>query len=194
MPQRKAQTGRPRDHDIDRRIHTATTELLAERGYAALSLESVARRAGTTKPSLYRRWANKAELVTDVLGQAAPPLREVPGTDPLDTLARTAAGFVSALAASAFGPTVLAVHAEARRDPALAERLLAHYLAPRAETLNRVIERATDAGLIANDLDTNAVRDLVFGPLVYRLLVVGSPMAPTESLALAIAAVRGIAR
>ncbi|NLE78597.1 MAG: TetR/AcrR family transcriptional regulator [Rhodococcus sp.] len=194
MPERKTPTGRPRDHDIDQRIHTATCDLLTEQSYGALSFEAVARRAGTSKPSLYRRWPNKADLVIDVLAGAAPRLLEIPGTDPLDTLARTAAGFVSALAASTFGPTILALHAEARRDPQLAEHLQTHYLMPRADTVNGLIERAADAGMIADGLDTNTVRDLVFGPLVYRLLVVGVPMTKEESLRLAAAAIRGIAR
>lgn len=194
MAERKPPTGRPRDNNIDRRIHAATRELLSQSGYGTLTLEAVARRAGTTKPSLYRRWASKAELVTDVLADAAPTLTEVPGTDHLDTLARTAAGFVAALSSTPFGPTILAVHADARRDPQLAERMLVHYLAPRAQTLHTLIERASAAGDIADDLDVDTVRDLLFGPLVYRMLVVGAPMTTDEAYRLATSAARAIAR
>lgn len=194
MVPQKIPSGRPRDTDIDRRIRAVTRDLLAEQGYGALSLESVARRAGTTKPSLYRRWSNKADLVTDVLGEAAPELREVPGADTLDTLARTAALFVSELAESSFGPTVLAAHAEARRDPQLAERMFTHYLAPRADLLSTLIDRAFAAGSIVDGVDSDAVRDLVFGPLVYRLLVVGAPTTREDTLRLATLAVRAIAR
>lgn len=194
MAEQKVLTGRPRDHDIDRRIRAATCELLTEIGYGALTLEAVARRAETTKPTLYRRWAGKADMVTDVLAEAAPALVEVPGTDHLDTLARTAGGFVSALSSSPFGPTIFAVHADARRDPQLAERMLMRYLAPRAKTVHTLIERAAAAGEIADHLDVDTVRDLLFGPLVYRLLVVGAPMTADEAHRLATAAVRAFAR
>ncbi len=36
---------------------------LVDKGYGALTFESVARRAGTSRPVLYRRWPTKADLV-----------------------------------------------------------------------------------------------------------------------------------
>jgi AcrR family transcriptional regulator len=36
---------------------------LVERGYAAMSMDSVAHRAGTSRPVLYRRWSSKQDLV-----------------------------------------------------------------------------------------------------------------------------------
>ena len=55
--------GRPRDRRLDDAIIAATLELLTERGYAGLSLAAVADRAATTTPTIYRRWASKADLV-----------------------------------------------------------------------------------------------------------------------------------
>jgi AcrR family transcriptional regulator len=42
-------------------LDAAWAELL-ERGYAGLTMESVAKRAGTSRPVLARRWGNRAEL------------------------------------------------------------------------------------------------------------------------------------
>ena len=36
---------------------------MIDQGYAALTIEAVAQRAGTSRPVLYRRWATKADLV-----------------------------------------------------------------------------------------------------------------------------------
>lgn len=55
--------GRPRDARLDAALQAATLELLAERGYDALSIKAVAERAGTTTAAVYRRWSSKAELV-----------------------------------------------------------------------------------------------------------------------------------
>ena len=41
----------------------ATLAELAENGYAGLSLERIARRAGVNKTSLYRRWGSREQLV-----------------------------------------------------------------------------------------------------------------------------------
>ncbi|NUU22630.1 MAG: TetR/AcrR family transcriptional regulator, partial [Streptomycetaceae bacterium] len=59
--------GRPRDPQIDDAILTAVRDLLAEDGYAKLSFETVARRAGVTRPTIYRRWSSKAQLVHEAV-------------------------------------------------------------------------------------------------------------------------------
>ena len=55
--------GRPRDPQVDASIRAATLELLVEDGYQATTIQAVARRAGVSAPSIYRRWSSKAELV-----------------------------------------------------------------------------------------------------------------------------------
>jgi AcrR family transcriptional regulator len=55
--------GRPRDPQVDAAIRAATLELLVEEGYQATTIQAVARRAGVSAPSIYRRWSSKAELV-----------------------------------------------------------------------------------------------------------------------------------
>lgn len=60
-------SGRPRDPEVDRRIVDAAVALFGEAGWAGFSLESVARRAGVGKASLYLRWTTKEQLLTDAL-------------------------------------------------------------------------------------------------------------------------------
>ena len=59
--------GRPRDKRIDSAVLRSTVELLAETGYADLSVDAIARRAGTSKPAIYRRWPSKAHLVHEAV-------------------------------------------------------------------------------------------------------------------------------
>ena len=59
--------GRPRDPRIDGAVLRATVELLSETGYAELSVDAIARRAGTSKPAIYRRWPSKAHLVHEAV-------------------------------------------------------------------------------------------------------------------------------
>ena len=42
---------------------------LVERGYPGLTLEGVAKRAGTSRPVLYRRWPSRTALATAALGR-----------------------------------------------------------------------------------------------------------------------------
>ena len=59
--------GRPRDPRIDDAVLRATVELLGKSGYADLSVDAIARRAGTSKPAIYRRWPSKAHLVHEAV-------------------------------------------------------------------------------------------------------------------------------
>ncbi|MBM7518951.1 TetR-like C-terminal domain-containing protein [Nocardioides nitrophenolicus] len=56
-------TGRPRDPRIEQAALAAVRALLAEGGYAAVTVSAVAARAGTTKAALYRRWPALPHLV-----------------------------------------------------------------------------------------------------------------------------------
>lgn len=58
----------------------AVTEVLAERGYEGVTFEEVARRAGASKATLYRRWASKREMVVAAV-KAGPAQR-----DPADVI------------------------------------------------------------------------------------------------------------
>ncbi|GAB3995376.1 hypothetical protein GCM10029992_12460 [Glycomyces albus] len=63
MSEHRQPGGRPRDGRIDGAIAQATRELLAERGYAGLTVDAVAARAGVGKAAIYRRHATKQEMI-----------------------------------------------------------------------------------------------------------------------------------
>src|SRR5919106_6443524 len=69
--------GRPRDAALDERILAAAREQLAEHGYQGLSIGAVARAAGTTRPSVYLRFAGKEDLATAAIAgmSVADPLQ-----------------------------------------------------------------------------------------------------------------------
>jgi AcrR family transcriptional regulator len=96
---------------LEAAILDAGWEELAEIGYARLTMGSIARRAHTSEPVLYRRWANKDELVLAVLERyrLTHPVA-VPDTGDLrddliqylTALSTSLAGFFAIAAATAF--------------------------------------------------------------------------------------------
>lgn len=69
---------------LEAAILDAAWEELASAGYAGLTMDAVAARAGTSKPVLYRRWPGRAELVLAAMRHKAPVLSgEVPDTGSL---------------------------------------------------------------------------------------------------------------
>jgi AcrR family transcriptional regulator len=62
-------TERRRGARLEDAILDAAWAELVERGYPGLTLEGVAKRAGTSRPVLYRRWPNRTALATAALGR-----------------------------------------------------------------------------------------------------------------------------
>ena len=85
----QAHRGRPRDPAVDAAILGAAVELLAEVGFARLTMEQVAARAGVGKASLYLRWPNKIALVAEAIQQHAAIVPDVPETGSLREDMRT---------------------------------------------------------------------------------------------------------
>ncbi|WP_419998893.1 TetR/AcrR family transcriptional regulator [Streptomyces boninensis] len=75
---------RRRGKDLEDALLGAAWAELTERGYAAFTLEAVAKRAGTSTPVIYRRWANKALMVEAAIAHAsARRVIDVPDTGSL---------------------------------------------------------------------------------------------------------------
>ena len=63
-PRAARSRGRPRDERVTRAITEAALRQLLDEGYARLSMESVASEAGVARATVYRRFKDKADLVT----------------------------------------------------------------------------------------------------------------------------------
>src|SRR4051812_46809334 len=70
-------SGRPRDPEVDRRIARAALDVFGDAGWAGFAMETVARRAGVGKASLYLRWSSKEALLTDALTTSLPHVSDV---------------------------------------------------------------------------------------------------------------------
>ncbi len=118
--------GRPRDPRIDSAVLRSTVDLLGETGYARLSVDAIARRAGTSKPAIYRRWPSKAHLVHE----AVFPIdsgTELPDTglladDVREMVARTVAVLTTPAARAALPGLVGEMAADLTLHAALLER------------------------------------------------------------------------
>ena len=157
----------------------ATLDELAERGYAALSLERIARRAEVNPTSLYRRWGSRERLVLEAMLEQVAEHVSVPDTgslrDDLLELARTAA-------ANATRPEVAAmaraVAAQAPHDAELAAANQAFW-AERLALDGAIIEHAIARREVEPATDPIQVIEAVIGPIHLRLLLTGQPIDDT---------------
>jgi AcrR family transcriptional regulator len=65
---------------LEQALLDAAWDELHEAGYARFTVDAVATRAGTSRPVLYRRWPNRAQLALAAVRAHVPPLR--PGDFP----------------------------------------------------------------------------------------------------------------
>jgi AcrR family transcriptional regulator len=154
----------------------ATLEELAETGYARLSLESVARRAGVHKTTLYRRWGTREQLVLEAMLERAGEHISVPDRG---SLREDLLEFARAAAANAASPEVAAmaraVAAESPHDGRLAAANQ-RFWAERLDLDAVIVERAIERGEVAPGTDGRRVIEAVVGPIHMRLLLTGEPI------------------
>ncbi|MGX9295543.1 TetR/AcrR family transcriptional regulator [Tsukamurella paurometabola] len=175
-----ATPGRPRSAAAERAIIDAALAELEDVGYQGLTIENVAKRAGVGRPTIYRRWPDRDALVVGALIATVPPLRAPSTEDPVADLRSLVSDFVAGIARSPAARAMLAVHAAGAHRPDLRAALHEHYLAPRAEVLADALARARRSGAIRGGVTDAQVRDLLFGPAVYRWLIVGEVPPPSE--------------
>jgi AcrR family transcriptional regulator len=70
-PEAAMETGKSRRRGaaLEEAVLAAVWAELAERGYANMTLESVAKRAGTSRPVLHRRWPTRMKLATAAIAR-----------------------------------------------------------------------------------------------------------------------------
>jgi AcrR family transcriptional regulator len=185
--------GRPRSERAHRAILRAANELLESDGFAAVTVEAIAERAGVSKATIYRWWPNRAAVVMD--GFLSIVSSEVPF--PHTGHAREDIRIHMRRLAEAFGGkmgrTVAALIAEGQADPELAEALRSRWLSIRRTEAREILELGIERGELRDDIDPEVAVDVLYGPIYYRMLVGHAPLDGDFADALAGHAFAGLA-
>jgi AcrR family transcriptional regulator len=154
----------------------ATVELLGETGYADLSVAAIARRAGTSKPAIYRRWPSKAHLVHE----AVFPIGEATALPDTGSLARDvramfhrSAAFLTTPAARAALPGLVG---EMSTDPTLHAALLERFSDILSRGLSECLEAAVARGEARADATAADLVEAVAGITFFALLTHGTAL------------------
>lgn len=188
----KGPGGRPRDPRIDAAVLGATLAVLDEVGYGELSLEEVARRAGTSRPAIYRRWSGRAPLVLAAIATRL-DVPEPPDTG--CTLCDLDESFNVFLAAyRTIRPDVLsALYTDCVPDPQLRQRYLDTVIEPAKQAVALTLERATAKGDLRDDADRDQLLELVASLVHYRSLYGRDHLTEEEAWSVIEMLLRGVA-
>jgi AcrR family transcriptional regulator len=164
---------RPRAVQADEAIREAALALLRELGYAGLTIEGVAARAGVAKTTVYRRWPSKAELAFEV-GLHPSDLGLAPDTGSLaGDLAEVAARIVRSLGRPVAAEALAGLLGDVRRDRTLMATLVDRFIGSERAWMAAILERAARRRELAGPTDPALVLDLLLGPLLARAFFTG---------------------
>lgn len=161
--------GRPRDPAIEEAIIDATRLLLATKGYSSMTIGDIVTAAGVTRPTLYRRWSSKYELVVEALQQGLRRQREAyPPLDLDDLTPREAmVEAVRRLDPRYHNPRAMTLHgnfmAEAEREPTLLAQMREQGNRPRCEEFAAVLTELQRRGAVREEVDLDTIVSLAFG-------------------------------
>jgi AcrR family transcriptional regulator len=144
---------------VDEAILAAAMDLLAETGYARLTMDQVAARAGVGKASVYLRWPNKVALVAEAIQHRSAVVPHVPDTGSLreDMLA-----FLRGLlrGKSAGARALAAVTGEIASNPELKKAWRRSLVTTLSACMRVIVERAIDRGELPEASDVELLSTL----------------------------------
>ncbi|BCL25228.1 TetR/AcrR family transcriptional regulator [Streptomyces aurantiacus] len=172
FPARRVSGGPVLQDDVTDALTAAFFDELAAVGYGRLSIEAVAKRAGTGKAAVYRRWPSKQAMTVALVSRFAVAATGAPGTG---SLRGDVTQYLREVMAALRHPLVSRIApdlvAEAARNEELSQALLTAVRDPRRENAELVIRRAIERGELPADTDVELGLDFLVGPVYWRLVM-----------------------
>jgi AcrR family transcriptional regulator len=173
-PRPRALKGRaPHRRDENARVAVlhAADDLLVERGFAGVTIEGIAARAGVAKQTIYRWWPSKVAILLDTLIDDASHQLTIPDTSSaVESTRRYLRSLTRFLTKEPAGKVLLALIGEAQHDPETARIFHQRYLDPRRQSERAMLKRGVTSGELSTALDIDAALDALCGPILYRAL------------------------
>lgn len=180
--------GRPPSKTARANALAAARGILMDHGFGRLTIEAVAAKSGVGKPTIYRNWSNKSELAMAAL------LPEHPADNPdgkgfsealgqqMDTLVATFA--------STRGRQIALALASADPESELTRAFRNRVILSSRDAGRDMILAAIDRGEIAEPEGIETVLDMIYGPVLYRLLAGHQPLDAAFARSLTATALR----
>lgn len=189
MTTRRSQTSR-------QAILDAALDLVGEVGYARLSIEGIAARAGAGKQTIYRWWPSKGAVLFDaLLALTSEPNPDLPDTGDLAAdLKAVLRATVDELAEPRLSEPMRALTVEIMLDPAIAADYAERLDEPMKELKRKRLRAAKKAGQLDPDVDLDIAIDLIWGPVQRRWLFRDGPLTHGFADAVVDTALSGLVR
>jgi AcrR family transcriptional regulator len=180
MTQTNPDPARRNEHSR-RAILAAAISLISELGYDRVSIEAIAKRAGVGKQTIYRWWPSKGAVALEALGESLATVVDFQDTgDIVEDLRHHMRGVTKLINSTQLGPVIQGLIAAVQSDPALSRAHLEMVIEPANVAWHDRIVRAQESGELRADADPQAVIDMLFGAMYFRLLLHTRPSEPEQ--------------
>ncbi|MEU4550379.1 TetR/AcrR family transcriptional regulator [Nonomuraea dietziae] len=197
-PPREPLSPTTRRNETSRRaILAAAFELVQEVGYAKLSIEGIAARAGVGKQTIYRWWPSKGAVLFDAFlmlsEQPDGGANTLPDTGDLEAdLKAVLRATIEEFNDPRYDEPMRALNTEITHDPALAALYAERLDGPMRELKKQRLRSAQRAGQLAEDLDLDVAIDMLWGPLLNRWLQRSGALTPDYADSIVETALNGL--
>jgi AcrR family transcriptional regulator len=174
---RPGRGGRPRDPSRDGAIRGAILQVLAESGYAGLTMDAVAAAAGVGKATIYRRWRTKSDLVADAVAELSSMSIDAPDTGSLEGDLRVLLHWLVGAVNGPLGAATLSLLSALPHEPGLREAFHSGPMGVWGATFRTVWERAEARGEVHEPIAGTAVSSTASAPILQRWLFGGEPVS-----------------
>ncbi|RYX95947.1 MAG: TetR/AcrR family transcriptional regulator [Comamonadaceae bacterium] len=175
VPEKKPR-GRTRSKEAEDAVLNAAFKLLSEQGIQATTVDAIAAESKVSKATIYKWWPNRAAIIMSAFLReslvAIPYPDELSFDTVIDRLKHMSEQFVGPL-----GRMMAALIAEGQMDPAVATEFREGYINARRAEGVRIVQSSIDQGVV-RDADPQAILDVLYAPLYYRLMVGHQPLTP----------------
>jgi AcrR family transcriptional regulator len=159
--------GRPRDERVSSAITAVALRQLRELGYGRVSMESVAGEAGVARATIYRRYRDKADLITAAIADnSRSHLVDRPSDDPRGDLVAYLEEFDQRFAEGCL--EVVGTLIGMRQDPWALDLHRQRVVGPRMGYVRTLLVRAQELGQLRDDADLDLALQMLVGSVFAR--------------------------
>jgi len=184
--------GRPRDEEVRQRILNSAAQLLEDRCFEDITVDSIAEASGAGKATIYRWWPNKAAVLIEAFRERIS--QELPFPDSgnfRQDVRQMLQDFTGIIYWGRRAKVFRSFIAGAQADQEIARAFRETWIRPRRAEAKKIFQRHIEEGVADSGLDPDLAVEMVFSPLYYRLLTGWGEITPEYLDSLVDTALRG---
>jgi AcrR family transcriptional regulator len=176
--------GRHRSVEAETSILKAALYLLERKPLRQVTTDAIARRAGVSKATIYKWWPNKSMVALDAYLGGMTERVAIPDTGSAETDFQLQLKSVTSFYRSSLGRLFCQFIAEGQSNPGFLALFRERFLYARRDAARVMWRRGVDRGEIRKEIDGEIVLDLIYGPMIFRLLAGHGSLNDRESEAM----------